>query len=95
MGRVWRGVQWRLSASSGGRTIGYFFTRIEYDRQPIGNRPAIDRPRMVHDPIALASLQRNEGTVAIGLGADIGPAVRRKRISSNGGERSCINVSGL
>ena len=61
----------RLSAWSGGRTIGYFFTRIDYDRQPNGNRPAMDRPRIVRDPISLAALQRNEGTVAIGLGADI------------------------
>ena len=53
------------------------------DRQPNGNHPAIDRPRMVHDPISLASLQRNEGTVAIGLGADIVWALALDRSGAN------------
>ena len=48
-----------------------FLHSHRHDRKPNGNRPAMDRPRIGRDPISLASLQRNEGTVAIGLGADI------------------------
>ena len=76
-------VRGRLSASSGGGTIGYSFTRIDYDCQPNGNRPAIDRPRMVRGPISLAALQHNEGTVTIGLGADITWALALDRSVAN------------